>query len=184
MPPLAGVVVGLATPTVAVSWHSLLAGQMLPLLASLPALSTVGPDPARELHATAPHPYTCTVGCRIATAGAAIAAAIVLATGIGALLGQVANPASFAILAVCSALFLVGIGAVVAASSRSTAAASSAVLAVWLGQLLVGERILGAGAARLLVPALVGCAALLLALYRVGSRKHVVGDAIPPRIGS
>lgn len=183
VPPLAGVAVGGATSMGGPAWHSLLASHGLPLLVAVPAVSTMGDDPVRELHTSVPQPYQRTAGYRLAIACGAIAAAILVAAVLGASSGHLTDPLGFAALAACSSAFLVGVGAATAAWSDSTAAASSVLIAIWFGQLLVGERILGDGPARLLVPAFAGCASIVLALHRVGSDERARGSAGRPRSG-
>lgn len=171
VPPLAGISIGVATSLSGPSWHRLLAGEVLPVLLALPAAATAGGDPARELQATVPRRYVWTVATRLLVMGGMILSGVGLAAVLGAVFGGVVDVLGFAASASCSALLLVGVGVAVGVSSSSTAAASSVVLALWLGLLLVGERVLGEGAARLLVPACLGCAALALALHRLDSAE-------------
>lgn len=175
VPPLAGITVGIASSLA--GWQSLLLGEVLPVLVALPAAAVADGDPLRELHETLPRRYVRTAACRLGIAAGAVLTGVVAAAVLCAAFGGGASVLGHAAAALCSAVLLVGIGALVGAASSSAAAASTAMIAVWLGQLLLGDRILGDDAARLLVPACVGCAALALALRRFDSGADVLGAA-------
>ncbi|GAA1231620.1 hypothetical protein GCM10009676_13300 [Prauserella halophila] len=166
LPPVAAILAVVTAAVVDVSWHQLVAGTLFPILAVMPAASVVTAEPAPELHASVPHPYPRTIARRLAVAGGLVTAGAVLAALTTGLIEPTTHVGRFFTLAWCSSVLLVGAGAAGGAALRSAAGASAVVVGVWLGQVLILERLLGDGGARLVVPVLVGTTATIWALIR------------------
>lgn len=116
-----------------------------PLLAGLAAAAIVAGERAVELHLSLPTPLRRTLGRRLALLGASTAAgALLLGAG---LLPDARALSRFAQLCGFGAM-LVAAGAWAAAALRSVPGASTVVLAAWLADLLVLDRILIGPAAR------------------------------------
>ncbi len=173
LPPLVGITAGVAISLLEASWHQLVAGEVFPVLAALPAAGIVAGEPARELQATVPHPYPRTVGRRLAVAGGALTTGAVLAAVVTVLLGSGADAATVLGLAWSSSALLVGAGALAGLLVGTPAGASAVVVTVWLGQLLVLERVLGDGAERILLPAVAGLALVIVTLHRLSTSPGV-----------
>lgn len=117
-----------------------------PLVAGLAVAAVVGGERAAELHLSLPTPLRTTLGRRLALLGAAtVLGALILAAG---LLPDAHALSRFAALCAFGAM-LGAAGAWSAAALRSTAGASTVVLAAWLAELFVLDRIFAAPAVRI-----------------------------------
>lgn len=173
LPVLAGLAVAAVAAITGPAWHHLLAGTAFPVLAGLAVADVAGREPAPELQSSVARPYWATMGRRLALAVAALTAGAVLATVSLAALGA-PDPAGVFARAWCSAIFLGGVAAAAGAWLRSVSGASTVVLAAWLAQFLVLDRVLGEpprGSVALLVA---GAGLLAAALRRLSVPEHVL----------
>ncbi|WP_253888493.1 hypothetical protein [Actinokineospora diospyrosa] len=166
-PPLLAIallVTGLAAPGAGFTgdW---LARVLAPLVAGLATAAVVAGEPAVELHTTLPTPLPTTFARRVALlGGSTLLSAVALA------LALLPAPAGYARLAaVCGlAVLLMGVGAWAAVALRSTAGASTVVLAAWFADLFVLERVLPALGVRVAVD-------LVLAVVLAARAAHLLG---------
>lgn len=152
------------------AWRDLLAGTVYPVLAAFAVADTAGSEPAPELQASVVRPYWTTMARRLAVSGAAVTAGAVL---LAVALSTVSDPLWTFAQAWCSAMFLGGVAAAAGARLRSVSGASTVLLAAWLGQLLVLDRVLGEPVTKVAVPLAAGVVLVAMALHRLAAAENL-----------
>ncbi|GIF76146.1 hypothetical protein Asi02nite_56640 [Asanoa siamensis] len=108
---------------------------VVPLAVAMAALTIVVRENCRELHLSLPTPHLVTIGRRLGVLGAITVAACVVYAAVAVVAGFRVGPGGGVLVWIAPTLWLAGFAALVAAISRSTVLASSAVALVWLGEL-------------------------------------------------
>jgi hypothetical protein len=156
-----------------------LVADVLPITVGLAAAAILGRERLLEVQLTLPTSYPVTVRRRLSVLGvvALIAAAAALAVLDAA--GQWTHPAHgpLALLVPAGpAVLLAGAGAWAGARWQS-AAASTMVIGVWLGQLLVWDRFVGIWQMNKVLLMAVGAGLLVAALRRLSDTEHLLAGA-------
>ncbi|MFI6999206.1 hypothetical protein [Nocardia sp. NPDC050175] len=128
---------GLVSPALGVDTTiQVIAGNTVALVAGLAAAAALGGEQMVELQLTVRTPYSLTVARRLALVLAATSCAVLL---FSALASSAANAWTGTLLVgnTAFALALIGVATYMAAGHGSTAGASTMVVTVWLGKLLV-----------------------------------------------
>ena len=157
-----------------------LVADVLPVTVGLAAAAVLGRERLLEVHLSLPTPYPVTVRRRLGVLGvvALIAATATLAVLDAA--GQWTHPAHgpLALLVPAGpAVLMAGAGAWAGARWQSAAAASTTVIGVWLGQLLVWDRFVGIWQLNKVLLAAVGAGLLVAALRRLSDTEQLLAGA-------
>lgn len=123
-----------------------LASYVLPVAVGLAAAAVLPRETMLEQHLTLPTPYRTTAYRRLAVlAGVSLttAGALLIALASNGRWHSPAHGAAALLIPGGPAAFLLGVGAWAGGRWHSAAAASSVVVAAWLGQLLIWDRVVG-----------------------------------------
>lgn len=154
-----------------------LVANVLPLTVGLAAVTVISRDRMVELQLSLPTPYATTTARRLGLLlGTAMVSATASMAGI-ALNGQWSHPSSglaSLLVPLGPTVLLVGSAAWTGMSTRSGIASASLVIAAWMLQLLVLDRLVGIWQANRIVLVFLGALAWLLAIHAISDGDRML----------